>query len=265
MTWMNRQDMEEPTRHYRIGKFWSTERMPKKSQKRLEEISDFYTDDIIEEMLYPLAVQQLDVSSRALEHFCVNYSKKFNVAYQWNIDGEIILVNVFQQYKNWLAHYKRINFDFFRRYTRVYFEHKDLVLETTVGQMNLMYWAYKFGVLDYARRNLDLISEDMSETHGNNRKDILQYKLAGKRRKRQKLARDPTSICVIYEVPVCVKFNDVDSDPSERHGAGRQDPESAIRSAPVADPREGQKRMKFENPIPSLPVPRTPPEPECCV
>ncbi len=191
-----------------IGRFWSKINLPKKSIDCLRQIEAYYTEEKIGEILYAMVKNRFDISRRTLEYTCVNYAKKENIIYPWFLEGEEVVVHVADQYDRWLDQWNRRNFDFFRRYTRIFFEYRGEILQTTVGQAHIMFWADKYGVIDYVRRNLDKICSDMSETHGKNRRDKQKYKLAGQKRKRQKLVSNPKGQCFIYEMKVRLNFND---------------------------------------------------------
>ncbi len=193
----------------RIGPFcFQKKTLPKKSIVCLTFLASFYTEKKLETLLYAMATNTFDISRRALEYACVNYTKKENVTYPYIVNGQETIVHVSDQYDRWLEQWNRRNFDFFRRYARIFFCLKDELHETTVGQAHIMYWADQYGVIEYVRANLHSIILDMSETHGRNRRDKLRYRNAGIKRKRQRLVRTPQGQCFIYEMNVRLQFND---------------------------------------------------------
>ena len=192
----------------KVGRFWCMDHLPRSSIACLERVKNFYTDEIIRKYLHPMSTKKFHISCRLMEYACVNYAKKFKIAYRWEVEEEETDIYVSNEYERWLSQYNRRNFDFFRRYTRIYFEYEGKKYDTTVGQVFIIYWAISHGVMDYIEKNLSAIKKDMSHTHGQNRLDKQKYKLAGKKRKRQKLVEVPKGQCFIYKVPVRVSFND---------------------------------------------------------
>ena len=131
-----------------IGKFWCNETLNKKSVDCLRMIEPYYTEEKSKEILYPVIKKRFDISCRTLEYTCVNYAKKNNVVFFWMVDGEKILVNLADEYNRWLDQWNRPNFDFFRRYTRIYFKYQGEILYTTVGQAHILYWADRYGIIE---------------------------------------------------------------------------------------------------------------------
>jgi len=146
-------------------------------------------------------MKEFDISCRTLEYACVNYARKHNVAYSWVVDGEKMLINIADEYRRWLDQWNRPNFDFFRRYARIYFESAGQIYETTVGQIHMFYWADKYGIIEYVRIHMKEISTCMSNTHGNNRIKKQMLRKTGMARRRQKMITgEPMSHCFIYEL-----------------------------------------------------------------
>lgn len=191
-----------------VGKFWSYEPLSEKSIECLKNIESFYNQDKLRNLLAPVVNKKFDISCRTLEYCCVNLAKQKNIAYKVKIDNEIIVVNLTEEYNRWLNQWNRPNFDFFRRYTRIYTMFDGQTLETTVGQAHLFYWADKYGVLDYIRSNQQWICARMSETHKNNRKDKQKHKSEGITRKRKKLVNSADIPCSLYDMDVCISFNE---------------------------------------------------------
>ena len=96
-----------------------------------------------------------------------NYAKKHSVVYSYaQRQGGVVtktLLNVYSDYKCWLRNYRRKDFDPFRRRYRIFFSSSaDKEYETTVGQLNFIYWAHTYGVLEYARAHRQIIENDMN-------------------------------------------------------------------------------------------------------
>jgi len=191
------------------NKFWTNTKLPSKSADCLLLIEKYYTAEKIDEIIYPLLNKKFDISARTLEFTCVNYAKNKNVMYPWIINDEKIIIHLGNLYDRWLDHWNRPNFDFFKRYTRVYFKHKGEILKSTVGQLHFLYWADIHGVICYIKNNLQEITKEMREVHRENRKEKRAYKLSGQKRKRKRLVNTPNGSCFIYNVDNFVlKFND---------------------------------------------------------
>lgn len=106
-------------------------------------------------------ISQNKLSLRALDWLVTNYSKKMPIVYKATPPKlPPVLVNVHNEYKNWLHTHKRRNFDMFRRRKRIFFTFKGEEHRTTVGQLNFFYWASRYGVLAYARTHIDDIESD---------------------------------------------------------------------------------------------------------
>ncbi len=120
----------------------------------LTRISESLMDGIIEKHLIPLITQESDISLRSLDWLVTNYSKKFNIVCKTE---KGTLFNIYHGYKTALSHFRRRNFDPFRRRTRITLKSNDKSFETTVGQCNFIHWAYQSGVLQYAIENAESI------------------------------------------------------------------------------------------------------------
>ena len=76
-----------------------------REQYLLNEIKEFYKDDMVTTILIPLLSQTAVISLRALDWLVTNYGKKHNILCKSNIyDGK--LINIFHSYKLALGHYK---------------------------------------------------------------------------------------------------------------------------------------------------------------
>lgn len=105
-------------------------------------------------------------SLRVIEWFCNNYSKKYDIIYK-NSDGKDF--NVYLSYKSQLDSYQKKQFDPFKR-QHTGFETFELKYEsdskiknitTTVGQLNFFRWCIKNDVLEYIKKNIKHIKNDM--------------------------------------------------------------------------------------------------------
>ena len=120
------------------------------------------------------------------------------------------MVNVYSTYKSWLRNYRRKNFDPFRRRIRITFSLPDgAVHETTVGQLNFIYWCTINGVIEYTRANMCAIETDMNANGGAAPpSDAEAEKKKGKqidatvgetrKRKRMVLSSHPPNKCFVF-------------------------------------------------------------------
>ena len=186
-----------------------------KQLHRLKEMKTFYTPECIQTLLIPIITQNDSLSLRVLDWLVTNYAKKNNVVYTHTLpNGEKLMLNVYSEYKSWLRNYRRRNFDPFRRRTRVSFTNKGKNYETTVGQLNFLYWAHKFGILQYTREHLAVIEQDMIQSLADVRKQKDRDLQRGIKRKRRELSCVPQSKCSIYTTNIRHKFDD-DSESKE--------------------------------------------------
>jgi hypothetical protein len=213
--------------------FWTyQEPLSAPARKILQSLLSFYTQAKLEELIVPRAIKTLglakqylippqiekeinDLSLRSLEWLITNYSKKNNlVLYNKDKRQEI---NIHLAYAKKLEFYRRMYFDFFCRYQRLYFvwpfvdkvtgETQDKVLVTTIGQLNFMKWADENLVLKYARENHKAIQADMEKTYALVNKEKRESKLKGEIRKRRELSQKPKNICTIYSLDTLVHDN----------------------------------------------------------
>ena len=118
------------------------------------------------------------ISLRLIDWFVTNYCKKFNVIYNLNdfIDNELnnnkikntsssfdnyILVH--NNYKGQLKAYSKKNFDPFCRRNRIRFYYDDnKYFITTVGQLNFFKWAIENNIINYIKKNIKDVENDMN-------------------------------------------------------------------------------------------------------
>jgi len=135
-----------------------------------------------------------------------NYSKKHPIIYKVNPPGlPERVVNINSDYKTWLWKHRRSHFDPFRRRTRLRFTLDGKEYTTTVGQLNFMYWASRYGVLDYARTHLAEIENDHTTTTKSKIKKE-EDETEGKRKRRQ-LSVPPQKKVFVYTNSVEMTFN----------------------------------------------------------
>ena len=159
---------------------------------------------LIEEYLIPLITQKSKISLRALDWLVTNYSKKYNIVCKTN-NGNIF--NIYHGYKVALSHFRRRNFDPFRRRTRIILKYFNEEYETTVGQCNFIHWAYQAGVLTYALENSFEIEKDMNSATYNNKIEKKSQLEKGIPKRRRELSKAPVAKCSVYRIASNVKFD----------------------------------------------------------
>lgn len=173
----------------------------------LVKLSSFYTEETIKDILVPLVTQESKVSLRALDWLVTNYSKKHNMAC---INERKKIFNIHYGYKVALAHFRRRNFDPFRRRLRITVKVEGIEdFDSTVGQVNFMHWAAANGVLKFAEEHIKEIEADMNTVTSESRKRRLNPP-NGSARKRNELTHAPDTRCTIYEIGSKVRFDDND-------------------------------------------------------
>jgi len=165
----------------------------------LERMAQFYTKDMIEEVLRPALSHGADSTNpslRVLDWLTVNYAKKNKLATRMS-NGQVF--NVYQGYRVALQHYRRRLFDPFRRRLRLTVEHPNGDLVSTPGQLQFLAWAHVHGVLQYARDHAEVIEADMNAATARSKRAREDASRAGMRCKRNELSRPCATKVTVYE------------------------------------------------------------------
>ena len=194
----------------RVGHFQG-EHLTQRQISILHRISPFFTESIAREVLMPLVNQTSSISLRALDWLVTNYAKKYNIVCKTRANT---LFNIFHGYKIALAHFRRRNFDPFRRRSRIDILDDDgnVICESTVGQCNFLYWSYTNGVLNYAQEYAPVIEQDMNAASALNKAERRKQKQQGLPHRRRELSVAPPNKCSVYLVDTCVNFECIGSD-----------------------------------------------------
>ena len=176
-------------------------------------IEPFFSPQIVTDILIPLVNQECGISLRALDWLVTNYSKKHNIVCKGRNGA---LFNIYHGYKVALSHFRRRNFDPFRRRSRIDIIVEDeRVCESTVGQCNFIHWAYTNGVLNYAVENAKDIETDMNSASAMHKAERRIQKANGVPHRRRELSRAPRSKCSVYHIETNVTFDCMASSDSE--------------------------------------------------
>ena len=170
------------------------------------------------DVIMPIINGQSKISLRVMDWFVTNYSKKNNISYLINKDGNIINsisdnqtgkeFVVYLDYKLQLKGYQKKQFDPFCRRSRINFYYDgDKSIVTTVGQLNFFRWTIQNSVLTYISDHLEEIESDMNTCY----KAIYNLEknsdTKSKRRKRQELSISATKKLNKSNVKIFVSFD----------------------------------------------------------
>ena len=175
----------------------------------LESLLTYFSNNI--NFLNSIISQKETLSLRILDWLVTNYSKKLNIVYKLEINGDVKYFNIYLEYKNQLKAYSKKYFDPFCRRERILINIKDLSwnvlldtkykskqdeLITTVGQSNFFRWFIENRVLNYAIENIVDIDRDMINTLNQNKDRI----------KRKELSKSASKCICTYNNNIIVKF-----------------------------------------------------------
>lgn len=146
------------------------------------------------------------MSLRILDWFVTNFSKKYNISYQVELNNKTKNFIVYLDYKSQLKAYSKKQFDPFCRRERIlFFDHNGNEIVTTVGQLNFFRWSLENNILDYIIEHFEEIEEDMNKSLRN-----LYKKKEGQektRRKRTELSISATKTVNKHDVSIIVQFD----------------------------------------------------------
>ena len=179
--------------------------LSKKEETLIEFLIFFYKDRI--QILKDIIYQNSPLSLRLIDWLVTNYSKKYNIIYPINKNGEdVIYFNIYLDYKNQLKAYSKKFFDPFCRQKRIIIDCETFLWKeysekesesesesnvnvnvnvnvnenvnenvnnfviTTVGQLNFFRWFLENKIFEYAIANIKLIDFDMSSVFINKKK-----------------------------------------------------------------------------------------------
>lgn len=146
------------------------------------------------------------ISLRILDWFVTNYSKKYNISYQVDLNNKTKNFIVYLDYKAQLKAYSKKQFDPFCRRERIlFFDHECKEIITTVGQLNFFRWSLDNKILDYIVDNFTIIENDMNNSLRNlyKKKDLDDTT----RRKRTELSISATKTVNKHDVSIIVQFD----------------------------------------------------------
>ena len=187
----------------RIGRFTTRDRLQTKQIALLHKLSDCFTDQLLRDTIVAITRPDSRVSLRAVDWCVTNFAKKHDICISRN--GEVL--NIFFAYKTALAHYRRRNFDPFRRRLRVTFELDGATYVTTPGQLQFFMWAHTMGVLTYIHHNIHAIEDDMNTVSRARKRERQEVAKSGVRMRRTELSKAAVHRCRVSNVPIDVTFS----------------------------------------------------------
>lgn len=204
-------NMAQSAKAVRVGRFWADGAFVNPKQRLLlEQIHGFFTDDALRATLLLFLEPEQGgtgtVSKRDMDWLVTNYSKKYEVRYEWRVKAgwppEMVCVH--DSYHCFLRQFRRGLFDIFCRGQRVYFVLDGAQYETTVGQLHFLKWAHTFGVLQYLLANYEAVATDHRRRQAQIRED--KKALKGQKRKRQELSPVSPCACEIINSKVTLRW-----------------------------------------------------------
>lgn len=110
-----------------------------------------------------------NISLRIVDWFVTNYAKKnFTVYY---LPNSTTRFKVYNDYKLKLKAYSKKRFDPFCRWERISIPYENnLLIETTIGQLNFFKWTLENGVIEYIETNYAEIEKDMNQRNSTSKR-----------------------------------------------------------------------------------------------
>ena len=147
-----------------------------KQKLLMDSLKTFFLKQENLDVIMPIINGDSKISLRVMDWFVTNYSKKNNISYLIDANGEIISditdqnngkeFVVYLDYKLQLKGYQKKQFDPFCRRDRIQFYYdNENYITTTVGQLNFFKWTIKNSVLKYIEENLADIEKDMNDCY----------------------------------------------------------------------------------------------------
>jgi len=182
------------------------------NQLLLDNLMEFYKNKTYLKQMMNIINGESNISLRIIDWFVTNFAKKnytvFEIYSKTTLDGEPERkrFKVYNDYKLKLKAYSKRKFDPFCRWERISIPYdSNVVMETTIGQLNFFKWAIENKIIDYIREHYEAIESDMNVRNNT-------YKNQGKLDTKTRKKREELSIyackCIKKEaVEIVVKFN----------------------------------------------------------
>jgi hypothetical protein len=145
------------------------------SQDRLilADLMKFYRQNGNLHKMLKIIKSETKISLRIIDWFVTNYAKKNYTI----IHNGAERFKVHLGYKQKLKAYNKKKFDPFCRWERItvpYDETGEILIETTIGQLNFFKWALEHKIIDYIEEHYDEIEKDMMNRNSMSKKNMKQ-------------------------------------------------------------------------------------------
>ena len=192
-----------------------------KQKLLMDSLKTFFLKQENLDVIMPIINGDSKISLRVMDWFVTNYSKKNNISYLIDANGEIISditdqnngkeFVVYLDYKLQLKGYQKKQFDPFCRRDRIQFYYdNENYITTTVGQLNFFKWAIENNVIKFIEENFTEIEHDMNSrnsTAKNKDKDGSVNSGNKTRKRREELSVSAVKTVKKEEVEIIVKFD----------------------------------------------------------
>ena len=168
----------------------------------LNNLMKFYEKNNNLENILPIINGESEVSLRLIDWFVTNYAKKNFTVYKKGDER----FKVYIDYKLKLKAYSKKRFDPFCRWDRINIPYKnETFIQTTIGQLNFFRWALENNIIEYIKKNMKNIVDDMNNRNSTSKKK--KQKLAKTRKRREELSICASKSIKKEKVEIVVNFN----------------------------------------------------------
>jgi hypothetical protein len=129
----------------------------------MKSLTEFYRNTAYIDQMKTIVDQNSVISLRILDWFITNYAKKYRTVIKSKNNN--LNVDVYQNYKLQLKSFSKKQFDPFCRKNKIifYYTENDFI-ETSCGQLCFFRWCFENNILDYVKKNLNTIEQDMKSS-----------------------------------------------------------------------------------------------------
>jgi len=110
-----------------------------------------------------IITRKTDTSIRIIDYFVTNYSKTYDTQYILRTPKTDTHFFIYLEYKNQLSTHSKDYFDPFGRGKKIKYYCGDVILTTSIAQLNFFEWAIKNKIISYISKNLSTIKDDMKK------------------------------------------------------------------------------------------------------
>ena len=129
----------------------------------MKPLTEFYKEQKYIDEIKSIVNQESIVSLRILDWFITNYSKKIKTVISKSEGKDNI--DVYTNYKLMLKAFSKKVFDPFCRKNKMVFYYNDTeFIETSCGQLCFFKWCFENGIIEYVKKNLNTIENDMKNS-----------------------------------------------------------------------------------------------------